>query len=63
MCFVIVFLIRNNIMFVIYFHAVRQTIFPAVQNNFELLLAGAAVAISGLALILIILVVVCRYSI
>uniref|UniRef100_K1RNE9 Neurogenic locus notch-like protein 1 n=1 Tax=Magallana gigas TaxID=29159 RepID=K1RNE9_MAGGI len=35
-------------------------VFPAVQNNFELLLVGAAVAISGLALILIILVVACR---
>lgn len=41
-------------------HAFWQIVFPAVQNNFELLLVGAAVAISGLALILIILVVACR---
>lgn len=47
-------------MFLIYFHAFWQIVFPAVQNNFELLLVGAAVAISGLVLILIILVVACR---
>lgn len=47
-------------MFLIYSHAFWQIVFPAVQNNFELLLVGAAVAISGLALTLIILVVACR---